>query len=269
MPGLPISRRHLILTGSALAATAAMPVAARAQAPAPAGTPTDSPLVRQLYGGRWPDDATTRKVYDDFLLQRAVQAYMLTLPALNVIGMRDGSEATFGRGYHVLPIWKDRMGARTWVPTPNCDVVYSMSYLNLKETGPLVVYAPPNVIGMFTDFLQRTLTDVGAAGPDLGRGGLYLLLPPGYDGAVPGGYHAVPVPHLQRLSVLPHGAHRRAERPGYDEGRCDGRDDAGLSAGKPGAQPPAHAVPERVAHPCQHDVPDRLHLLGKAQALHR
>jgi hypothetical protein len=191
MPGLPISRRHLILTGSALAATAAMPVAARAQAPAPAGTPTDSPLVRQLYGGRWPDDATTRKVYDDFLLQRAVQAYMLTLPALNVIGMRDGSEATFGRGYHVLPIWKDRMGARTWVPTPNCDVVYSMSYLNLKETGPLVVYAPPNVIGMFTDFLQRTLTDVGAAGPDLGRGGLYLLLPPGYDGAVPGGYHAV------------------------------------------------------------------------------
>ena len=53
--------------------------------------------MRQLYGGRWPDDATTRKVYDEFLLQRAVQAYMLTLPALNVIGMRDGSEAAFGQ----------------------------------------------------------------------------------------------------------------------------------------------------------------------------
>jgi len=25
------------------------------------------------------------------------------LPALNVIGMRDGSEATFGKGYNVLP----------------------------------------------------------------------------------------------------------------------------------------------------------------------
>jgi hypothetical protein len=79
--------------------------------------------------------------------------------------MRDGSEAAFGAGYNVLPIWKDRMDSRTWVPTPNADVVYSMSYLDLKETGPLVVAAPPNVIGMFTDFFQRTITDVGAIGP--------------------------------------------------------------------------------------------------------
>jgi hypothetical protein len=108
--------------------------------------------------------------------------------ALNVIGMRDGSEAEFGAGYNVLPIWKDRMDSRAWVPTPNADVIYSMSYLDLKETGPLVVAAPPAVIGMFTDFFQRTLTDVGANGPDRGRGGLYLLLPPGYQGNVPKGY---------------------------------------------------------------------------------
>ena len=31
-----------------------------------------------------------------------------------------------------------------------------MSYLDLKKTGPLIVNAPPQVIGMFTDFLQRT-----------------------------------------------------------------------------------------------------------------
>lgn len=190
------SRRDLFFTGSALAAAGSLPSLSFAQtgpsgSAAGAVSASDSPLVRQLYAGRWPSASETRRVYDDFLLQRAVQAYMLTLPALNVIGMRDGSEGAFGRGYNVLPIWKDRMGARTWVPTPNCDVVYSMSYLDLKESGPLVVYAPPNVIGMFTDFMQRTLTDVGAAGPDLGRGGLYLLLPPGFDGAVPGGYHAV------------------------------------------------------------------------------
>jgi hypothetical protein len=103
---------------------------------------------------------------------------MTMLPALNVIGMRDGSEAAFGAGYNVLPIWKDRMDSRAWVPTPNADVIYSMSYLDLGETGPLVVAAPPNVIGMFTDFFQRTITDVGAIGPDRARGGLYLLLPP-------------------------------------------------------------------------------------------
>jgi len=110
---------------------------------------------------------------------------------LNVIGMRDGSEKQFGAGYNVLPIWKQRMDSRTLVPTPNADVIYSMSYLDLKETGPLVVKAPPNVIGMFTDFFQRTITDVGAVGPDRARGGLYLLLPPGYRGHIPGGYFAV------------------------------------------------------------------------------
>jgi len=158
MSDSPLSRRDLLMSGVALAATMAAPAWGVSAAGDPPGAPDaqssshDSPLVRQMYGGRWPSADETGRVYDEFLLNRAVQAYMLTLPALNVIGMRDGSEEKFGRGYNVLPIWKDRMGARTWVTTPNCDVVYSMNYLDLKETGPLVVYAPPNVIGMFTDF---------------------------------------------------------------------------------------------------------------------
>lgn len=148
------------------------------------------PLVRQIYNGNWPSDEEAQQLVDELFYQRAIHAYMTMQPALNVIGMRDGSEAAFGAGYNVLPIWKDRMDARTWVPTPNADVIYSMSYLDLKETGPLVVAAPANVIGMFTDFFQRTIKDVGSIGPDRARGGLYLLLPPGYRGHVPDGYFA-------------------------------------------------------------------------------
>lgn len=146
------------------------------------------PLFEVLYDGNWPSDAEAQKLIDELYYQRAIHAYMTMLPALNVIGMRDGSEKAFGKGYNILPIWKDRMDSRAWVPTPNGDVIYSMSYLDLKETGPLVVAAPPNVIGMFTDFFQRTITDVGAIGPDRGRGGLYLLLPPDYQGHIPDGY---------------------------------------------------------------------------------
>jgi hypothetical protein len=149
-----------------------------------------SPLVQQLNNGNWLPQAEAEALRDELFYQRAVHAYMTMLPALNTIGMRDGSEATFGKGYNILPIWKDRMDSRTWVPTPNADVIYSMSYLDLKETGPLVVAAPPNVIGMFTDFFQRTITDVGLIGPDRARGGLYLLLPPDYDGEIPQGYFA-------------------------------------------------------------------------------
>ena len=150
-----------------------------------------TPLVKKMYNGAWPDQAEVEKLNEEFLYHRGIEAYMQTLPLLNTIGLRDGSEAKYGKGYNVLPIWKDRMTAKAQVPTPNADVIYSMSYLDLKETGPLVVHAPPNVIGMFTDYWQKTITDVGAIGPDRARGGLYLLLPPDYQGHVPGGYFAV------------------------------------------------------------------------------
>ena len=156
--------------------------------------PVTTPLVKQINNGNWLDPKEAESLRDELYYQRAIHAYMTMLPALNVIGMRDGSEQAFGAGYNVLPIWKERMDARTMVPTPNADVIYSMNYLDLKKTGPLVVKAPPNVIGMFTDFFQRTLTDVGAIGPDRARGGLYLLLPPGYDGHVPSGYFVVRSP---------------------------------------------------------------------------
>ncbi|HVX37590.1 MAG TPA: DUF1254 domain-containing protein [Hyphomicrobium sp.] len=148
------------------------------------------PLVTQLNNGNWLSQGEAEALRDELYYQRAIHAYFTMLPALNVIGMREGSEATFGKGYNILPIWKERMDSRTWVPTPNADVIYSMNYLDLKETGPLVVAAPPNVIGMFTDFFQRTITDVGAVGPDRARGGLYLLLPPDYQGEIPQGYFA-------------------------------------------------------------------------------
>jgi hypothetical protein len=148
------------------------------------------PLIGQINNGNWLPPVEAESLRDELYYQRAVHAYMTMLPALNTIGIRDGSEATFGAGYHVLPIWKDRMDSRTWVPTPNADVIYSMSYLDLKKDGPLVVAAPPNVIGMLTDFFQRTITDVGLIGPDRARGALYLLLPPDYDGPVPQGYFA-------------------------------------------------------------------------------
>lgn len=147
-----------------------------------------SPLMQEINNGNWLPADEAEELVNEMYYQRAIFAYQMMQPAMNVIGMRDGSQAVFGKGYNVIPIWKDRMDSRCLVPTPNADVVYSMTYLDLKETGPLVVAAPPRVIGMFTDFFQRTIVDVGAVGPDRARGGLYLLLPPGYQGHIPDGY---------------------------------------------------------------------------------
>ena len=52
-----------------------------------------------------------------------------------------------------------------------------------------MVESPPNTLGLVDDFWFRYVTDLGNAGPDKGKGGKFLFLPPGYKGAVPKGYH--------------------------------------------------------------------------------
>src|SRR5713101_6529017 len=144
-----------------------------------------------------PTAETTQKVHDELLFQRAMQTYLWAMPLINTLGMQVGSEKTFGSGYNVLPIWKKRLDAKTLVTTPNSDVLYAMSYVDLGKDGPLVMHAPPMLQGILLDFWQRPipvdggkfLGDVGLAGPDGGKGGKFLLLPPGYKGEVPEGYY--------------------------------------------------------------------------------
>jgi hypothetical protein len=78
--------------------------------------------------------------------------------------------------------------------TYNTESVYSSAYTDLKTDGPTVVETPPNVLGIVDDGWMRFITDLGNAGPDKGKGGKYLLLPPGYDGNVPEGYFVFECP---------------------------------------------------------------------------
>jgi hypothetical protein len=143
-----------------------------------------------------PTQETARTLRDELLFQRATQTYLWALPLINTLGMKNGSEKVFGAGYNVLPIWKNRLDARTLVTTPNSDVIYAMSYVDLGTDGPLVLEAPPMLQGILLDFWQRPIPvdggkfagDVGLPGPDGGKGGKFLLLPPGYKGSVPDGY---------------------------------------------------------------------------------
>jgi hypothetical protein len=138
---------------------------------------------------------------NELTFQRAVQSYIWMLPVLNMYGMKEGSEKIFGKGYNVLPIFKDRLNAKTLITTPNSDVIYALGYLDLKDDGPLVIEVPPGLQGILDDFFQRPTCstseidgktwcgDVGLPGPDKGKGGKYLLLPPDYAGTPPAGYY--------------------------------------------------------------------------------
>jgi hypothetical protein len=144
-----------------------------------------------------PTAETAQALRDELLFQRATQSYLWALPLMNTLGMKLGSEKAFGAGYHILPVWKKRLDAKTLVTTPNSDVIYAMSYVDLGRDGPLVLDAPPLLQGILLDFWQRPIPfdggqfagDVGFFGPDAGQGGKFLLLPPGYQGEIPTGYH--------------------------------------------------------------------------------
>jgi hypothetical protein len=142
----------------------------------------------------------TPALLDELFFERAAQTYLWAMPALNMYGMKEGSEKVFGKGYNVLPIFKHRLNAKTLITTPNSDVIYALGYLDLKEDGPMVIEVPPGLQGILDDFWQRPIPsvgeidgrkwagDVGLAGPDRGKGGKYLVLPPDYTGKVPEGY---------------------------------------------------------------------------------
>ena len=81
------------------------------------------PLIEQLNNGNWLRQEEAEALRDQLFYQRAIHAYMTMLPALNTIGMRDGSErlekaTTFCRSGRTG--WIRALGCRR--PTPMSSI---------------------------------------------------------------------------------------------------------------------------------------------------
>ena len=134
----------------------------------------------------FPDKATVEKVYDNLDFQRGLQAYLTALPAVSVEGARRGV-TEFGPVNQTVLISEQLLDSKSLFLTANTTTPYTVLYLDTND-GPLVLEVPPAVLGPMDDAWFRWVTDVGFTGPDKGKGGKYLLLPPDYKGAVPDGY---------------------------------------------------------------------------------
>ncbi|MGA7980937.1 MAG: DUF1214 domain-containing protein [Chromatiaceae bacterium] len=136
-----------------------------------------------------PNPETIEKIYDNLDRSRALQAYLLAIPIVNQASMRD-SLRKFGPVNQTDVIWENLVDSKTVELTANDNTVYSFIWLDTHK-GPLVVEIPPKVLGLIDDFWYRWVEDVGITGPDKGKGGKYLILPPGYTGEIPKGYFVV------------------------------------------------------------------------------
>jgi hypothetical protein len=90
-------------------------------------------LANAPFPGGYPAKESVQPLENELLFQQASQSYIWSLPAVNMWAMKEGSEKVFGAGYNVLPYWRKRLTAKTLVTTPNSDVIYAMSYLDLKD----------------------------------------------------------------------------------------------------------------------------------------
>ena len=133
----------------------------------------------------FPTEETTRKLYDEMDFQRAVQAFLWSFPAVSFESIRVGVKRDLGADLNDLIIADNFADTRGIWLTANDTTIYGMVNVDLSQ-GPIVLEVPAGPgVGLIDDFWQRAITDFGLPGPDKGKGGKYLLLPPGYTGEVP------------------------------------------------------------------------------------
>src|SRR6476661_4113349 len=157
---MKMNRHHTLLT-TVLVCAAAISGSTRQQSAQ--GARFDELASLPFAEGR-PTKQTAQTLRDELLFQRATQTYLWAMPLINTLGMQVGSENVFGAGYNVLPIWKKRLDAKTLVTTPNSDVLYAMSYVDLGKDGPLVMEAPAELQGILLDYWQRPIPVDGHGG---------------------------------------------------------------------------------------------------------
>lgn len=134
----------------------------------------------------YPTTDAAKAARDDADYQRAITAYRFWYPAVSaeaIFNANRGAGIEDNEGMIAMAA-----GPRQVAFTANSDTPYGAAALDLSH-GPMVIELPPGpYIGLVDDHYQGWVLDMGLPGPDAGKGGKHLILPPGYTGEVPAGY---------------------------------------------------------------------------------
>ena len=140
---------------------------------------------------------TSTELAERAIHRRAIEAAIWGMPAVNYELMFREMASKLGGGFNQILYWPRLLDWRNQTLTPNPDVIYLMPFFNTKTAGPMVLEVPPADDGVLNgsvmNYWQAAIEDIGPGGVDKGKGGKYVILPPGYDAAkVPAGYIAMP-----------------------------------------------------------------------------
>lgn len=145
---------------------------------------------------------TVDKVYDNLDLMRGLAAFLDNQGAASLHAMRMGNAGIGADASNKLTITEQLLQPESLYLTGNTSTLYALGYMDLKKDGPLVIELPPGMLGFVDDAWFRFVENLGAIGPDKGKGGKYLMLPPDYQGAVPAGYFVIRTDTYSNLVFL-------------------------------------------------------------------
>lgn len=150
-----------------------------------------------------PTAGTAKLVYDNLDFMRSVETFLYGIPAASVEAMRLGNVEMGVTRPNQVVILSNFLDSNPLFLTGNTGTVYVSTFLDLKRDGPTVMEIPAGMgPGTVNDAYFRFVVDMGGPGPDKGKGGKYLILPPGYEGDVPEGYFVSSSPSYTNWVIL-------------------------------------------------------------------
>ncbi|QFU24237.1 DUF1254 domain-containing protein [Shewanella eurypsychrophilus] len=130
-----------------------------------------------------PTDETLTKVYDNLDFVRGIDVFLNFIPATSVEGIRLGFKSLGVEDSNEVLVFDNLMDSNPLFLTGNTDTVYAGAMLDLEKDGVTVVEIPAGAgPGTLNDAFFRFVVDMGAPGPDAKKGGMYVILPPDYQG---------------------------------------------------------------------------------------
>ncbi|PHQ33062.1 DUF1254 domain-containing protein [Rhodopirellula bahusiensis] len=134
-----------------------------------------------------PDAQSVSTLMDNLVRMRGVETFLNGIPATSIEALRLGHVDIGVQASNEFMLADELCDSSPLFLTANTDTVYCSGFLDLQKDGPTVVEIPAKCgPGTVNDAYFRFVVDMGAPGPDRGKGGKYLILPPDYKGELEG-----------------------------------------------------------------------------------
>ena len=148
---------------------------------------------------------TPANINQHLIYSRAFNAVVWGMPAVNFELFNEALTKAKGN-FNQVVYWSGLLNSKNQTLTPNPDVIYVNPFYDTRQ-GPVVLEIPEaegtsSITGSLDDAWQTAIEDIGPAGVDKGKGGKYLILPPGYQEKIPVGYIPMPSSTFTGYAIL-------------------------------------------------------------------